>query len=186
MTKQYFIDKEVIHHELNKKVVGVVDTSYTDEGGIRELVQKSEEILKDTELMQEKQTLDNFLGEVARDGLATYGRKEVEQAIEDRRVATLIISEDLEWIVIKKLCGHCNKEEIEIYTDPTKFQESKLKCGGCNSKVEVTEEVDYLDYMLEKANEIGATVRVVGSESAEGKNFLEGFGGVGAILRYKV
>ena len=40
--------------------------------------------------------------------------------------------------------------------------------------------------MLEKANATGANVRVVGSESAEGKNFLEGFGGVGAILRYKV
>jgi len=186
MTKQYFIDKGVIHHEINKKVVGVVDTSYTDEGGIRELVQKSESLLKDTEMMREKMVLDNFLGEVAKDGLATYGRVEVEKIMDEGRVATLIISEELNWIVIKKLCGHCNKEEIEIFTNPDDFSESKVRCSKCSSKVEIIEEVDYLDYMLEKANETGANVRVVGSESAEGKNFLEGFGGVGAILRYKV
>ena len=186
MTKQYFIDKEAINHELNKKIVGIVDTSYTDEGGIRELVQKSEEILKDTEMMREKVTLDNFLGEVAKDGLATYGRIEVEKIMDEGRVKTLIISEDLDWIVVKKLCGHCDKEEIEIFTDPKDFKESKLRCSKCNSKIEVTEEVDYLDYMLEKANETGAKISVVGSETAEGKNFLEGFGGVGAILRYKI
>jgi len=186
MTKQYFIDKQAINHELNKKVIGVVDTSYTDEGGIRELVQKSEVLLKDTEMMREKVTLDNFLGEVAKDGLATYGHKEVETAMDEGRVKTLIISEELDWIVVKKLCGHCDKEEIEIFMKPSEFVESKVRCSECSSKVEITEEVDYLDYMLEKANDTGANVNVVGNESAEGKNFLEGFGGVGAILRYKI
>ena len=153
---------------------------------LRELVQKSEEILKDTEMMREKVTLDNFLGEVAKDGLATYGRVEVEKIMDEGRVKTLIISEDLDWIVVKKLCGHCDIEEVEVFTNPNDFQESKLRCSKCDSKIEVTEEVDYLDYMLEKANETGAGVSVVSSETAEGKNFLEGFGGVGAILRYKV
>jgi len=143
-------------------------------------------LLKDTEMMREKIVLDNFLGEVAKDGLATYGRVEVEKIMDEGRVATLIISEDLDWIVVKKLCGHCNEEELEIFTNPLDFSESKLRCSKCKSKVELTEEIDYLDYMLEKANATGANVRVVGSESAEGKNFLEGFGGVGAILRYKI
>jgi len=184
MTKQYFIDKQAIHHELGKKVVGVIDTSYTDEGGIRELVQKSEELLKDTEMMREKVTLDNFLGEVAKDALATYGANEVEKAMDEGRVKQLIISEEIPWIAIKKLCGHCEKEEVEIFKDPDTYDEAKVSCSTCKSKVEVMEEVDYLDYMIEKANETGAEVRVVGTETAQGKNFLEGFGGVGAILRY--
>jgi peptide chain release factor subunit 1 len=184
MTKQYFIDKQAIHHELGKKVIGVVDTSYTDEGGIRELVQKSETLLKDTEMMREKVTLDNFLGEVAKDALATYGAKEVEKAMEDGKVKQLIISEEIPWIVIKKLCGHCEKEEFETFKNPGDYDEAKVSCSECKSKVEVMEEVDYLDYMIEKANETGAEVRVVGTETAQGKNFLEGFGGVGAILRY--
>ena len=184
MTKQYFMDKAVIHHELAKKVVGVVDTSYTDEGGIRELVQRSEDLLKDTELMKEKLVLDNFLGTVAKGGLATYGVSEVEKAIDEARVATLILSEDIPWIVIKKECGHCNNEEIEIIKDVTTFNESKVQCSKCNSKVEIVEEIDYIEYMVEKAKAIGANVRVISTETNQGKQFFEGFGGVGALLRY--
>ncbi len=184
MTKQYFIDKEAIHHELAKKVIGVVDTSYTDEGGIREVVQKSEILLKDTELMRERLSLENFLGEVAKDGLATYGIKEVEEYLDAGRVAKLIISEDIPWLIIKKKCAHCNHEEIELFKDPEKYDETKLACSKCNSKVEVLEEIDYLEYMVEKANSTSAEVQVVSSETSQGKQFLESFGGVGAILRY--
>ncbi len=184
MTKQYFMDKGVIHHELTKKIVGVVDTSYTDEGGIRELVQRSEDLLKDTELMKEKLILDSFLGTIAKGGLATYGASEVEKTIDEARVATLILSEDIPWIVIKKECGHCENEEIEIIKDVTNFNESKVVCSKCNSKVEIVEEIDYIEYMVEKAKSIGASVRVISTETNQGKQFFEGFGGVGAILRY--
>lgn len=184
ITKQYFIDKEAINHELIKKVMGVIDTSYTDEGGIRELVGRSEDLLKDSELVKEKQILDNFLGEIAKDGLATYGLNEVEKAIEEARVATLIISEDIPWIVIKKQCGHCDKEETEIIKDPENFKESDAKCSECSSKVEIMEEVDFIEYMIERANTTGANVKVISTETNQGKQFLNGFGGVGAMLRY--
>lgn len=184
MTKQYFLDKEAINHELGKKIIGVIDTSYTDEGGVRELVGKSEDLLKDSELIKEKIILDNFLGEIAKDGLATYGFNEVEKAIEEARVATVILSEDIPWIVIKKLCGHCEKEEIEIIKDPENFNESKASCTSCGSKVEILEEVDYIEYMIEKAKTIGANVRVISTETNQGKQFYQGFGGVGALLRY--
>jgi len=186
MTKQYFLDKQAIHHELAKKIIGVIDTSYTDEGGIREIVQKSSEILKDTELMKERLILEKFLGEVAKDGLATYGKKEVEDTIEQGRVSALLVSEDIPWLVIKKNCEHCNTEEIEIFQNPNDYDESKLKCTKCNSKVEVLEEIDYLDYIMEKAKSTGADIKVISTETNEGKHFLESFGGVGAMLRYKI
>jgi peptide chain release factor subunit 1 len=184
MTKQYFIDKEAINHELGKKIIGVLDIAYTDEGGIREIVQKSEDLLKDTELMREKISLDNFLGEVAKNGLATYGVKEVEEALEQGKVSKLIISEEIPWLVIRKKCEHCENEEIEIFKDPKKFDESKAACSKCNSRVEIIEEVDYLEYMIEKANATGAEIQVVSNETSQGQQFLTGFGGVGALLRY--
>jgi transcriptional regulator with XRE-family HTH domain len=185
MTKNYFMEKKVMHHELEKKVLGVIDTSYTDEGGIRELVQKSQDLLKDSELIKERQIIDKFLGEVAKNGLATYGQKEVEQTIEERRLATLIISEDIPWVVFKKFCEHCNIEEIEIAKDPDTFRESDMRCTKCQSRVETIEEISYLDYMIEKAKEVGAQVRVISTETNEGKQFYEGFGGIAALLRYK-
>lgn len=186
LTKTYFIEKKVIHHELEKKVIAVVDTSYTDEGGIRELVHKSQDILKDSELIKERQILDKFLGEVAKDGLATYGQNEVEQAINETRVSILIISEDIPWIVFRIFCEKCQKEEIVIIKEPETFEESKLRCDTCESKVETMEEISYLDYMVERANNTGAQVRVISTETNEGKQFFEGFGGIAAMLRYKI
>jgi len=54
----------------------------------------------DTELMKERQIMDRFMTEVSKDGLATYGQKEVEKAIEERRVSILIISEDIPWLYL--------------------------------------------------------------------------------------
>lgn len=185
-TKNYFMEKKVIHHELEKKVLGVIDTSYTDEGGIRELVQKSSDLLKDSELVKEKEILDKFIGEIAKDGLATYGQAEVEKTIEEGRVAILIISEDIPWMVYRKTCEHCGQDTFEIVKDHNTFREVDLRCGNCQSKVEVTEEIDYIDWLMEKAKSTGADVRVISTETNEGKNFYEGFGGIGAILRYKI
>lgn len=186
MTKNYFLEKKVIHHELEKKIMGVVDTAYTDEGGIRELVHKSQDLLKDSELVKERQIIDKFLGEAAKDGLATYGQAEVEKAIEENRVSTLIISEDIPWSVFRMFCEHCNNEEVAIAKDPKTFEESKLRCSKCSSRVEILEEISYLDYMIEKAKKIGALVRVISTETNEGKNFYDGFGGIAALLRYKI
>ena len=184
ITKRYFINKGMIHHELQKRIIGILDTSYTDESGIREIVQKSEDLLKDTELMKEKVVLDNFLGEIARDGLATYGKKEVEDALAQGKVNKLLISEAIEWIVVEKLCGHCNKTEMEIFKNPDDYDSQKVKCS-CGGDVEILEEVDYLDYMVEKARNTGAEVSVISTETGEGKQFYEGFGGIAALLRYK-
>jgi peptide chain release factor subunit 1 len=183
-TKRYFINKEMLHHELQKKIIGILDTSYTDESGIREIVQKSDDLLKDTDLMKEKLILDSFLGEIARDGLATYGQTEVEEALEQKKISKLLISEAIEWIVVEKLCGHCEKTEIEIFKDPHIYDSQKVKCS-CGGDVEIMEEVDYLDYMIEKAKSTGAEVNIISTETGEGKQFYEGFGGIAALLRYK-
>lgn len=186
LTKNYFVEKKVLHHELEKKIIGVIDTAYTDEGGVRELVHKSQDLLKDSELIKERQILDKFLGEVARDGLAIYGQAEVEKATEEKRVSTLIISEEIPWIVFRKLCEHCNSEEIEVVKEPENFKESEMRCTKCQSRVETVEEISYLDYMVDKAKENGSNVRVISTETNEGKQFYEGFGGIAALVRYKL
>ena len=185
-TKDYFMEKKALHHELEKKVIGVVDTAYTDEGGVRELVHKSQDLLKDSALIKERQILDKFLGEVARDGLATYGQAEVEKVMEENRLGTLIISEDIPWIVFRVFCEKCQKEEIVIVKEPETFEESKLRCDVCQSKIETIEEISYLDYMVDRATNMGAQVRVISTETNEGEQFLKGFGGLAALLRYKI
>ena len=46
--------------------------------------------------------------------------------------------------------------------------------------------MDFLDYMTEKAGQKSTELAVVSTESNEGEQFYKGFGGIGAMLRYKI
>ena len=40
-TKEFFVKEEYLHHELRKKIIDTFDTGYTDEYGLKELVEKA-------------------------------------------------------------------------------------------------------------------------------------------------
>lgn len=185
-TKHHFLETGELDYRLKEKIVGTVDLSYTDESGIREIIHKSDDLLRDTELMRERQIVEKFFQEVVRDGLATYGEKDVEEALEKGQVAQLLLSEGLTWRVYKVKCTHCEWEKIFTLKNPLEeFDENKIKCEKCNSAVELVEETDYLDHLLEKAHAMGTETLVISMESAEGAQFYNSFGGIGAMLRYK-
>ncbi|MBN2127158.1 MAG: peptide chain release factor 1, partial [Candidatus Diapherotrites archaeon] len=184
MTKNYFLNKGMLDHRLKSKVIGILDTSYTDESGIRELVQKSEEVLKDTDLMREKVLVNKFLEEIGKDNLAAYGEKEVMEALEMGKVALLLVSEAREWTVFKFKCPKDGKEFIEIIKEEN-ANPNEFKCKECGIPCELLEEADYFDFMFEKAHSTGAEIKIISTETSEGEQFMQSFGGLGAILRYK-
>ncbi|MFH1545701.1 MAG: peptide chain release factor aRF-1 [archaeon] len=187
ITKNDFLSKEAIDHRLKQKIIGVVDASYTDESGIRELFFKSEEILKDTEIMKEKKLMNQFLEGIVKSELVAYGQKEVEEVLNIGKVKTLLLSEGIEWIAYKIQCNACNHSEEIVIKDPRNFDEKSLKCSKCgkSTQIEILEEVDYIDFLMEKAKDTGAETRIVSTETPEGEQFFKGFGGIGAFLRYK-
>lgn len=185
ITKNYFLNTELLDYRLKKKVIGVLDSSYTDDSGIREIVQKSEDLLKDTDIIKEQQLISHFLSETVKTGLTAYGQLEVEEALAMGKVSMLLLSEGLEWMVYKFQCNGCNQSEEILVKDPLNFNEKTYRCKKCNSEAEVVEEIDYIDFMLEKAQNTNTVVKVVSVETGEGEQFLKGFGGIGAILRYK-
>lgn len=184
-TKNYFLNKDLIDYRLKKKIIGIVDNSYTDESGIREIVQRSEEILHDTDLMRERATVSRFLEEVVKGGLAAYGQKEVEDALGIGKVSVLLLSEGIEWEVFKFQCTHCEETIEKIVKEPLSYNANAEKCTKCNSETELLEEIDYIDWMIGRAHSTNAETKVISTETSEGEQFLKGFGGVGAMLRYR-
>ncbi|MDO8627697.1 MAG: peptide chain release factor aRF-1, partial [Candidatus Diapherotrites archaeon] len=185
-TKNYFIDTGLLDHRLKAKILGTLDTGYTDDAGIRELVQKSEELLKNTDLMAEKTLINKFFETIAKDGLAVYGQKETEDALNLGKISQLVLSESIPWIVLKVHCESCNNDEEIIFKTEEEKDNYTAKCGKCrSSSAEIMEEIDYLDYMMEKAHTVGAETIILSTDSPEGEQFYKGFGGIGAFTRYK-
>ncbi|MFH1587321.1 MAG: peptide chain release factor aRF-1 [Candidatus Diapherotrites archaeon] len=184
ITKNYFLNRDLLDHRLKKNIISTVDISYTDESGIRELVQRSEEVLRDTDLMKERGAVNDFLEQIAKDELAAYGEKEVNEALKLGKVKELLLSEGIDWGVIKFQCNNCGLQEEKLVKDAN-YEAGGEKCGKCNGQTELLEDADYLDFMLEKAAETGAELKIISTDTPEGEQFFKGFGGIGAILRYK-
>lgn len=160
------------------KILAVVDTGYSDEYGIEELKKKSIDIIAEEKSMIEKKILEKFMKEIVKDGLATYGIKEVIEALDQGKVETLLLSEKLALKHSKMRCQ--NGHEEEIYREEGK----EYKCS-CGAPLTVVEEKDLFDELYDKAEEKGVKVEVISADTNEGAQFLAGFKGIGALLRYK-
>ncbi len=186
ITKNYFLNQELMDNRIRNLIIGSIDTSYTDESGIRETVQKSGELLKGAEITKERKNLDEFFEAVVKTGLGTYGRKEVEKALLIGKVGTLLLSEEIEWWVYKFKCDSCGTQHEIVVQDESDKEAKKFKCEKCEStKAELVEQIDYIDWIMEKAQSTGAKTKIISTETPEGEQFYRGFGGIGAVLRYK-
>ena len=167
--------------------MGTVDTSYTDESGIKEMLDKATEILKDASITKERLLVNKFIEKIATNGLATYGYQEVIESIKQGKAETVLVSEGLEWIIHKYKCESCNQYTYRIIRDKTKEEIIETPCQYCNNKTDENEvEVaDIYDYLVDLSLNYGTKVTLISIETPEGNQFFGTFGGLGALLRYK-
>jgi peptide chain release factor subunit 1 len=132
-TKDYFLGKDYLNHELNKIVIDTFDTGYTDETGLRELVTRASNRLSEIQLIKEKVIMERFMKEVLspKGTLATYGIKQVNTALERGAVKQLLISEGLEKMpnieegTVKRLGELAENSKTEVMIISTDSEEGK-------------------------------------------------------------
>jgi len=184
-TKEYFATQDYLHHEVKKKVIPTfLDAGYTDEYGLKELVEKSREILAGIDLMREKSLIQRFMEEVRQEngGLAAYGEAEVRQALEHAAVGTLLLSEGLRKSRAKVRCGNGDWEGEVTLADGA----APSVCPVDGGPVAVVESRDLVEELSEKAEGTGGTVELISGDSEEGALLLKAFGGIAGILRFRV
>jgi len=186
-TKEEFIKGDYLHYMLRDKVIAVVDIGYSGEAGVYELVRRSADILKDVEYFREKRVVQEFLEHVAKDtGLATYGVREVEDALIKGAVDTLLLSEAFEGSRVTAACSECGHRFTRWLVGPA-AREGQLKCPRCGSaSVEVVEKVDAAEYLVSLAESTGSRVEIISTGTEEGEELRRSFGGVAAMLRFRL
>src|SRR5437879_12471425 len=97
---------------LKKKVLSIIDTSYTSEAGVEEVVGKINDILKGVRYNEEKQLVQKFLYELGHEtGKGSFGEADVVKHLEKGIVEMLLISEALEGERLVVKCRNCGYEE---------------------------------------------------------------------------
>jgi peptide chain release factor subunit 1 len=187
-TKEYFITECYLHHELQKKVLTpLIDTGYTDEYGLRELVEKASETLSNLELMREKKLVQQLMDAIYRsEGLATYGEDEVRRLLDLGAVDTLLISEGLRKERSSLRCSSCGYMEAKtVSVEMEDDANPEIPCSKCGQTMTEEKREDIVKELFSKAAASKSHVAFISTDSSEGEMFMRAFGGLAALLRYR-
>lgn len=121
-TKDEFIDGEYLATKLREKIIGRIDIGDSDESGLKELVEKSRDLLAGQEIVREKKILENFfenLGE--KPELTFYKENDVRKALQYGAVETLILSKSFDKQIMKEFSDMAENigSNIEIVSTET-------------------------------------------------------------------
>ncbi|MDR3206199.1 MAG: peptide chain release factor aRF-1 [Candidatus Methanoplasma sp.] len=182
-TKDFFVKEDYLHHELRKKVVTpYFDTGYTDESGLRELVDAAKDTLVGIQLTVEKEYMQKLFKEIrkADGGLSAYGENDVRRTLEAGAVDILLVSDTLKKYRVTLECGaHTTVATVD---DP----EAKIPCPECGAQTRIAAQEDLIDNFFETADNFNTHVQLISGDSEEGDMLLKAFGGMAAILRYRL
>jgi peptide chain release factor subunit 1 len=187
--KDEFLKSELLPPIIKDRIIGIFDTGYTDEQGVKEVVNKAGEVLADLEILKEKAAMQEFLEElVAGRGLVAYGEDEIKKALEQGAVKTLLISEDLRKNRATIRCEGCGGEFKETVEDVGLYERQILNraCPKCGERsLRISESVDVVQDLLDLADRFNTKSQFISIETEEGKQLQMAFKGLAAVLRFR-
>jgi len=190
--------KETLHQSdlfdprLKAVVLKVVDVAHPGDMGLNQAIEMSADALSGVKLVAEKKLLQKFMDEIACDTeLFSFGVHDTMKCIEMGAVSTLIVFEDLEinrYVITPSDGG----APTVLYMTESEYG----KTGHISAQTTTDDDGNTVnngvecenlaDYMAVNYSKWGCTLELVSNKSQEGAQFVRGFGGVGALLRYKV
>jgi peptide chain release factor subunit 1 len=125
-TKDEFLDGEYLPTILQKKVLGKIDIGGSDESGLKELVEKSQDILANQEIVYEKKLMEKFFEMLgAKPDFVTYREIPVKKALEYGAVDILFLSKDCDKNILKELKKIADDTGAKVEMISTDTEEGK-------------------------------------------------------------
>ena len=191
-TKYDFEKGDYLNYQLKNKILDVIDTAYVEEQGVKEVVDKAPEIMRKVRYIEEKEIMQKFLYEVGHDtGMITYGEVEVRRLLQSGAVRTVLMSEDLDLVRVTVKCGACGFEEQHTVKgkETADFEKGLIgkPCATCKApSMTIMDKKDVVDDLAELAELSNTEVEIISTETEEGQMLKNAFGGLAAILRFKM
>ncbi|CUM62674.1 uncharacterized protein PRCAT00000228001 [Priceomyces carsonii] len=170
---------------LQAKVIKIVDISYGGENGFNQAIELSAETLSNVKFVQEKKLLNQYFEEISLDsGKFCYGIEDTLKALDLGACETIIVYENLN--TVRYTLKDSDGEEVITHANPELSDKTWQLDKKTGVEMEIVKEESFLEWLAENYKSFGANLEFVTDRSSEGAQFVQGFGGVGALLRYKV
>ncbi|KAF8385599.1 hypothetical protein PRIPAC_74741 [Pristionchus pacificus] len=183
--KTELAQSEIFDKRLQSAILRTVDISNGGEMGLNQAIDLSSDVLSNCKFIQEKRLIGAYFEEIKVDsGRYVFGVEETIQALESGRgvVETLICWENLDIERYKLRNGATGEEKVATLRpgEPTNFVDPVTQTA-----LEIVEQTTLLEWLANNYKLFGAAIEIVTDKSQEGAQFVKGFGGIGALLRYQ-
>jgi len=185
--KSELMRSDLFDQRLSKIVVKMVDVSYGGENGFNQAIELSADSLANVKLMKEKKLLQKYFDQIAQDtGQYCFMVDDTLRGLEMGAVEDLIIWDNLD-IQRYTVRNIQNQEEKVLHL--TKEQEADDKWfrdDETGAELETIDTIPLVEWFAENYKDFGCNLEFITDRSAEGTQFVKGFGGIGGTLRWKV
>lgn len=176
---------DMLDLRLQQKIVKIVDISYGGENGFNQAIELSAEALANVKFIQEKKLITRFFDEISQDtGKFCYGVSDTLKALEAGSCEILIVYENLD--ITRYVYKNSEDKEVVVVVLPNQEDKTYNLDKETGTEMELVSEQPLLEWLAENYQNFGATLEFVTDRSSEGAQFVTGFGGIGAILRYNL
>jgi peptide chain release factor subunit 1 len=186
-TKDFVVKNDYFHHEIKKLIAEpYFDVGYSNESGLRELIQRAGSTMDQIELDVERTIVDEFLQEVMKSNpKATYGEMMIRSALDHGAISTLLLSEAITKRRVRWICKECKNEWESTHDKSSAYP----NCPECKSNKIIEDKensMDLIDELTILAGHTSARVRLISLDTEEGSTLNSAFGGIAALLRYPI
>ena len=132
-TKDEFVENEYLPTTLQNKIIGRIDIGGSDESGLKELVEKSWDILANQEIIYEKKLMEKFFDTLgSKPDFVVYKQDAVKKALEYGAVDTLLLSKDYDRELMKELrvIADANGTKVEMVSTETEEGKQFFQLSG--------------------------------------------------------
>jgi peptide chain release factor subunit 1 len=179
---------DMFDQRLKPKVLKIVDVAYGGENGLNQAIELSQECLSSVKFVNEKKILCRFFEKIDKNTKDyAFGVVDTMQALSMGAVEILLIFENLDRYRVT-LRDKTNEEKLTIVylteeqlSDPKYYTDAETK-----AELEPIENILLTEWLAENYATFGISVQFITDKSAEGFQFIKGFGGIGGLLRYEV
>lgn len=167
--KRQFIECDKLDYRIRSSsksaILASIDLASGGELGLHEAIRKSASVIKESEIEKEREALSLYFKEIAHGDCYSTGIDATFDALENGMVSKLYL-----WTESTLRTGMSEGRRI--------FTSDESRTLSMSEKA--------LDYFLDDSSRLnGAELHVITGTTGEGSQFVKGFGGIGALLRWK-
>jgi len=185
--KTELMRSDLFDQRLQKIVIKMVDVSYGGENGFNQAFELSADSLANVKLMKEKKLMQKYFDQIAQDtGCYCFMVDDTLKGLEMGAVEDLIIWDNLEIQRITVRNTQSNEESVLHLTKEQMEDDTFFRDKDTNAELETIDTMPLVEWFAENYKSFGCNLEFITDRSAEGQQFVKGFGGIGGILRWKV